>query len=69
MPTPLHHSRVVTNVALVEGIKCPSFLTQFLDHSECAISTMRFRKLLSVNILTRTRNIYLLLCYHYMFSK
>ncbi len=44
-------SQEVTNVAFVEGVRCPSFHIQFLDCFECMSSTLHFRILLSVNTL------------------
>ncbi len=38
-------------MAFIEGVKCPSFHTQFLGHFECASSTLRFRILFNVNAL------------------
>lgn len=42
MLTPLRHFRYVTNVALVEAVKCPSFHTQLLDRLECTNSKHYF---------------------------
>lgn len=44
MLRPYRRFRYSTNMAFAEGLKCPSFHTQLLDHFECANSTQHFRQ-------------------------
>ncbi len=50
-----HNFLSVTNMAFVEGVKCPSFHTQFLDCFECGTSTLQFRLHFSVNALLHSK--------------
>lgn len=48
---PLHHFCCVINMVFVEGAKCVSLHTQFLDHPGCTNRTLHFCILLSMNTL------------------
>lgn len=53
IPTPLHHSHYITNMAIAQGVKCQSSHAQFLNSLSAPV-------LLSVNVLLmRSKNKYL----------
>lgn len=45
---PLRDFCYITNIAYIRGVKCPSLKPHFLDHFECANSTLHIFILLSV---------------------